>query len=226
MAARVLVVEDNPGTLEALSQLFVAQGYRVLPACGGREALERLDSDHPDCMVLDYAMPAVNGLEVLHTLRAAGNTVPVVMLSAKSDAYDRVAGYGAGADVYVGKDEDPGVLLAVVRRLLQSRSRLSAVVEIGGLRLDMDAWNCTVDGRDVALPPRLFSLLSALIGQPGKVFRKEQLLNLVWGVNSDVYHRAVDNAVVELRHCLGDDSRSPRFVHTVRGIGYKFDARR
>lgn len=221
--AEILVVDDDPDCLRALSDLLTADGYRVVLASGGREALRRINSESPDCVVLDYAMPEVTGFEVLHQLRESGNHTPVVMLSAKSDSYDKVTGYSSGADVYVGKEEDPGVLRAVVRRLIRQRGTDGTRIEMGGLVIDLATWTCTVDGAVVSLPRRLFTLLHVLASQPGRVLRKEQLVYQVWGINSDIYNRAVDNAVVELRRLLGDNSNHPRFVHTVRGVGYKFE---
>lgn len=221
--AELLVVDDDPNSRRALSDLLTADGYHVACAAGGREALRLISSRSPDCVVLDFAMPEVTGLEVLSTLRELGNEVPVVMLSAKSDAFDKMSGYSNGADVYVGKEEDPGVLRAAVRRLLQRRGTVGTRIETGGLMIDVATWTCTVDGNPVGLPRRLFTLLHALASQPGRVLRKEQLVYQVWGINSDIYNRAVDNAVVELRRSLGDNSSRPRFVHTVRGVGYKFE---
>ncbi|MGC2192213.1 MAG: response regulator transcription factor [Candidatus Dormiibacterota bacterium] len=219
----ILVVDDDPDSRRALSDLLSADGYHVDCASGGREALRMVASGTPDCVVLDYAMPEVTGFEVLRTLRESRNEVPVVMLSAKSDSFDKVSGYSNGADVYVGKEEDPGVLRAAVRRLMQRRGAVDTRIETGGLMIDAETWSCTVDGKPIALPRRLFTLLHALASQPGRVLRKEQLVYLVWGINSDIYNRAVDNAVVELRRLLGDNSSQPRFVHTVRGVGYKFE---
>ncbi len=221
---RILVVDDDPTSLGALSALLAGDGYRITVARGGREALLRIARDRPDCVVLDYAMPEMTGLEVLRSLRASGDQIPVLMLSAKSDPYDKTAGYSSGADVYVGKDEDPSVVRAAIQRLLNRAGSTGSRIEIGGLVIDSSTWSCQVDGRQVRLPPRSFSLLLALASQAGRVCRKEQLIYQVWGVNSDVYTRAVDNAVVELRRLLGDDSGNPRFIHTVRGVGYKFEA--
>ncbi|MGH7705559.1 MAG: response regulator transcription factor [Candidatus Dormibacteria bacterium] len=224
--ALVVVVDDDPDSREALARLLSVDGHRVLCAAGGRDALQLVAREAPDCVILDYAMPEVSGLEVLGAMRDAGNRVPVVMLSAKSDSYDKVAGYTAGADVYVGKDEDPGVLRAAVRQILQRREGSTSRIEVGGLMIDMTTWTCSVDGQLVNLPRRLFVLLHALASQPGRVLRKEQLVYLVWGINSDIYNRAVDNAVVELRRLLGDRSSHPRFIHTVRGVGYKCEEER
>ncbi|MFZ0996129.1 MAG: response regulator transcription factor [Candidatus Dormiibacterota bacterium] len=221
--AEILVVDDDPDTLRALADLLTADGYRVASASGGREALRRISSDSPDCIVLDYAMPEVTGFEVLQHLRESGSQTPVVILSAKSDPYDKVTGYSGGADVYVGKEEDPGVLRAVVRRLMERRGVVGSRIELGGLVIDLSTWTCSVDGTEVSLPRRLFKLLHVLASQPGRVLRKEQLVYQVWGINSDIYNRAVDNAVVELRRLLGDSSSQPRFVHTVRGVGYKVE---
>lgn len=221
--ADLLVVDDDRDCLRALSELLAADGYHVLLAPGAREALRILTADAPDCVILDYAMPEMTGLELLRTMRELASDVPVVMLSAKSDSYDKVSGYSSGADAYVGKDEDPAVLRAVVRRLLQRRGVAETKIQLGGLMIDVATWTCTVDGRPVALPRRLFHLLHALASQNGRVLRKEQLLYQVWGIHTDIYNRAVDNAVVELRRGIGDSSTKPRFVHTVRGIGYKFE---
>jgi len=221
---RILVVDDDPTSLSALTTMLAGDGYRITAAKGGREALLAIARDRPDCVVLDYAMPEMTGLEVLRSLRASGDQIPVLMLSAKSDSYDKTAGYASGADVYVGKDEDPSVVRAAVQRLLDRAGSTGSRIEIGGMVIDSSTWSCRVDGRQVQLPPRSFSLLLALASQAGRVCRKEQLIYQVWGVNSDVYTRAVDNAVVELRRLLGDDSGNPRFIHTVRGVGYKFEA--
>jgi len=219
----LLVVDDDSDSRRALSDLLAADGYEVACAGGGREALRLIGSRSPDCVVLDYAMPEVSGFEVLRALRESGNEVPVVLLSAKSDSLDKVSGYSVGADVYVGKEEDPGVLRAAVRRLMQRRGTVATRIDAGGLTIDVATWTCTVDGKLIQLPRRQFTLLHALASQPGRVLRKEQLVYQVWGINSDIYNRAVDNAVIELRRLLGDSSARPRFVHTVRGVGYKFE---
>ncbi|MHB8394086.1 MAG: response regulator transcription factor [Candidatus Dormibacteria bacterium] len=223
---RLLVVDDDPISLAAIKAVLEPDGYRVDSARTGREALSEIAIRRPDCVVLDYAMPEMTGLEVVRALRESGNQTPVIMFSAKSDSYDKTAGYASGADIYIGKDEDPGVLRAAVGRVLQHRQSSSARIEMGGLVLDTATWSCEVDGSEVRLPRRLFSLLRVLASQPGCVVRKEQLVYQVWGVNSDVYNRAVDNSIVELRKLLGDPSSQPRFIHTVRGVGYKFQVSR
>ncbi|HVC38520.1 MAG TPA: response regulator transcription factor [Candidatus Dormibacteraeota bacterium] len=221
----LLIVDDDPDTRHALATLLGSDGYHVICAPNGREALRLISDQTPDCVILDYAMPEVSGFEVLRTLREAGNDTPVVLLSAKSDSFDKISGYASGADVYVGKDEDPGVLRAAVSRLLQRHGTVSTRIESRGLVIDTATWSCCLDGVPVRLPRRLFTLLHALASQPGRVLRKEQLVYQVWGINSDIYNRAVDNAVVELRRALNEPSGNPRFIHTVRGVGYKFEAR-
>ncbi len=219
----VLVVDDDPRVLETVTALLRAEGYRTRVAGGGREALQAIASDRPACLVLDAAMPTLSGLEVVRALRRAGDDLPVVMLSARAAPIDKMAGYDEGVDIYVDKSEDPLVLRAAVRRVLQRHRQAPTRYEHPGLVIDSDRWTCAVDGRAVVLPRRLFTLLHLLASQPGRVLRKEQIVYQVWGVNSDVYNRAVDNAVIELRRLLGDRSDHPRFVHTVRGIGYKFE---
>ena len=134
----------------------------------------------------------------------------------RADQYDAsyYAHYYSGGDrvAYERNEQWLGFFGAVATR-----------IETGGLVIDVATWTCTVDGTPIGLPRRLFTLLHALASQPGRVLRKEQLVYQVWGINSDIYNRAVDNAVVELRRLLGDSSSQPRFVHTVRGVGYKFE---
>jgi two-component system alkaline phosphatase synthesis response regulator PhoP len=223
--ARVLVVDDDPLSLTAVRNVLEPDGYRLEEASGGRQALAQMARGRPDCVVLDYAMPGMSGLEVVRAMRDSGDETPVVMLSAKEDSFDKAAGYGSGVDVYIGKAEDPSVLRAAVARLLRHRADRATRIEAGGLVLDSTTWTCAIDGREMRLPRRAFSLLATMASRPGSVWRKEQLVYQVWGVNSDVYNRAVDNAVVELRKLLGDSSQHPRFIHTVRGVGYKFDPR-
>ena len=221
--ATILVVDDDPLCLDSLRALLEADQHKVVTAPGGRAALAVLGRHHPDLIVLDYAMPEMTGLEVLQQLRSAGDQVPVILLSAKSDPYDRAAGYASGADVCIGKEEDPAVLRAAITRHLGRGGPATQRSEFPGLVVDWSTWTCIVDGEEVHLPPRLFRLLSALASRPGVVLRKEQLIGQVWGLNSEVYNRAVDNAVVELRRLIGDRGPTPRLIHTVRGVGYKFE---
>ncbi|HUY96529.1 MAG TPA: response regulator transcription factor [Verrucomicrobiae bacterium] len=222
----VLVVDDDPRVAETVAELLRPEGYAVQGAGSANQALETIATCRPDCLVVDWAMPTLSGLELVRRLRQARDGVPVVMLSARGEAIDRMAGYDAGVDVYVDKSEDPGVLRAAVRRLLLRRRGSPTRFEHAGLTIDSGTWTCCVDGLPVALPRRLFLLLHLLASQPGLVVRKEQIVYQVWGVDSDVYNRAVDNAVAELRRLLGDRGGSPRFIHTVRGIGYKFEVLR
>ncbi|MHB1523475.1 MAG: response regulator transcription factor [Candidatus Dormibacteria bacterium] len=221
--ATVLAVDDDALCLDSLRALLEADGRTVLTASGGRAALALAARQRPDLIVLDYAMPEMTGLEVLQALRKAGDQVPVILLSAKSDPYDKAAGYASGADVCIGKEEDFAVLRSAVARHLDRGGTSVQRSEFPGLVIDWSTWTCIVDGEEVHLPPRLFRLLGALASRPGVVLRKEQLIGQVWGLNSDVYNRAVDNAVVELRRLIGDSGSTPRLIHTVRGVGYKFD---
>ncbi len=222
----VVVVDDDPRVVETVAALLRPEGYAVQGVGGGAQALEAMAARAPDCLVVDWAMPTMSGLEVVRRLRQSGSAVPVVMLSARGEAIDRMAGYDAGVDIYIDKSEDPGVLRAAVRRLIQGRGARPTRFDHPGLTIDVGTWTCSVDGAPVALPRRLFLLLHLLASQPGQVLRKEQIVYQVWGVDSDVYNRAVDNAVAELRRRLGDRRGSPRFIHTVRGIGYKFEVLR
>ena len=222
-APNVLVVEDEAAQREILAYNLEAEGFRVRIARDGEEAMTMISEEMPDIVVLDWMMPNVSGIEVCRRLRARSETkaVPIVMLSARSEEFDRVRGLETGADDYVVKPYSVMELMARIRTQLR-RSRPATqgeVLEYGDITLDAETHRVTRDGKLVKLGPTEFRLLSTFLERPGRVFSREQLLDRVWGRDIYVDTRTVDVHVGRLRKALcvhggGDPLR------TVRVAGY------
>lgn len=221
--ASVLLVEDEPAQREILRYNLEAEGFEVVAASNGEEALERVAEGVPDLILLDWMMPHVSGLEVCRRLRARPETrtVPVIMLSARSEEVDKVRGLETGADDYMVKPYSVAELMARLRAHLR-RARPAAageVLEWRDLRLDGETHRVTRAGQALKLGPTEFRLLSCLMERPGRVFSREQLLDRVWGRDIYVDSRTVDVHVGRLRKALmahgGEDP-----LRTVRGAGY------
>ncbi len=219
----VLVVEDEPAQREVLSYNLAAEGFRVCQAENGEDALMLIEEDTPDVIVLDWMMPNLSGIEVCRRLktRPATRSIPIIMLSARSEEVDKVRGLETGADDYVIKPYSVVELMARVRAQLR-RSRPSAVgvlLEFGDIVLDGETHKVTRAGKPVKLGPTEFRLLRNFMEKPARVWSREQLLDRVWGRDIYVDTRTVDVHVGRLRKALmqhgGDDP-----VRTVRGAGY------
>jgi DNA-binding response OmpR family regulator len=230
----VLVVDDEANIRELVSVYLTAAGYSVACAADGREAVEIVRASEPDLIVLDIGLPGMSGAEACSAIRAFSE-VPIVMLTARDTDLDKVALLEAGADDYVVKPFSPPVLVARVRAVLRragggaasedgstvARSAAEAVVTVGGLSLDAEEREVAVDGVPVALTAREFDLLMAMARRPGVVFSREQLLEAALGFSDYSEVRGVDVHVRHLREKLGDDATTPRFIETVRGVGYR-----
>lgn len=219
----VLVVEDEAAQREILAYNLEAEGFRVRIAGDGEEAMTMISEEAPDIVVLDWMMPNVSGIEVCRRLRARSETktVPIIMLSARSEEFDRVRGLETGADDYVVKPYSVMELMARIRTQLR-RSRPATqgeVLEFGDITLDSETHRVTRAGKPVKLGPTEFRLLSTFLERPGRVFSREQLLDRVWGRDIYVDTRTVDVHVGRLRKALcahgGEDP-----LRTVRGAGY------
>jgi len=222
---RILVVDDDDNVRFLVSAYLEREGYLVAWAADGAEALRQFAAFQPDVLVLDLMLPGIGGLEVAKKLRAS-REVPILMLTARGEEEDVLAGFEAGADDYLTKPFSPKVLVARVEAILR---RVGVTSEDGdgpivhdGLVLDGRSREVTVDGRHVELTTLEFDLLQVLAEHPGWVYSREQLLERVWGYEYLGDSRVVDVHVANLRKKIGDDSSSPRFIATVRGVGYKF----
>lgn len=220
--AHVLLIEDDAGVREGLRLALSHQGHRVDAAETGEQGLRKAVSDPPEAVVLDLMLPDVDGFEVCRRLRAIGD-VPIIMLTARGDDMDVVAGLEAGADDYVVKPVQPRVLDARIRCVLRRLQRSSAAKEVhGDLVIDRAALTVTKAGRPVRLTPTELRLLLVLSDSPATVFSRSQLLKLVWEQEYLGDSRLVDACVQRLRAKLEDDTSAPRYLQTVRGFGYRF----
>jgi DNA-binding response OmpR family regulator len=218
----VLLVEDDPGTRQALELALRRLGYGVHPVASGEAALERIRDETADVVVLDVMLPGLDGFEVCRRLRQDSD-VAVIMLTARSDDFDVVVGLEAGADDYEVKPVEPRVLDARVRAVLRRMARAGAPAETHGeLVIDRDALIVRRAGREVSLTPTELRLLLVLSGSPRQVFSREQLLDLVWEHDYLGDSRLVDACVQRLRAKIEAGTSEPRYIQTVRGFGYRF----
>jgi DNA-binding response OmpR family regulator len=224
----ILVVDDDAKIVRLVQTYLEREGHRVTTAHDGRSALASMALDPPALVVLDLMLPEIDGISVLRAIRRRDRT-PVVVLSALGTARDRVEGLEEGADDYVPKPFSPAELVLRIRRLLNTPAPAlprHEPIRQGALVLDRDQHDVTVDGRPVSLTRIEFALLAALLEAGGRVLTREQLLDAVHGRDEAlVLDRTVDVHIRRLRRKLGDDPLRPRFVATVRGIGYRAAAR-
>ncbi|MDR7451308.1 MAG: response regulator transcription factor [Armatimonadota bacterium] len=224
---KVLIVDDEESIVDLLRSYLTNEGFRVEAAMDGPTALAKARAFRPDVVVLDIMLPGLDGIEVLRQLRAE-SPVYVIMLTAKADEADKVVGLSVGADDYVTKPFSPRELTARLRAILR-RGRGAApepprVLMFRQLRLDPARREVWKDDEPVELTTLEFNLLHTLASYPGHVLSREQLLERVWGTDYFGDDRVVDAHIKKLRQKLGDDAAEPRFIQTVRGIGYKFVA--
>ena len=226
MARTILVVDDEPTIREALSDALEADGFRVVSAADGREALTRFRAERPDLVLLDLMLPELSGVEVCRIIRAESG-VPIVMLTAKDSEVDKIVGLELGADDYVTKPFSVRELSARIRALFRRSERVAvdeppAVVDLGRIQVDLGGHRLLRDGVELPLKPKAFELLAFLLRHPGQAFTRDQLLEHVWGYDYGGETRTVDVHIHWLRTQIEDEPGSPRFLHTVRGVGYVF----
>jgi DNA-binding response OmpR family regulator len=225
MARTILIVDDEPTLRETLAEALDADGFRVLTAADGREALSRFREHQPDLVVLDLMLPELSGIEVCRIIRAESG-VPIVMLTAKTSELDKVVGLELGADDYVTKPFSLRELTARIRALLRRTEQLAEaptpLVELGALTVDLAGHRLLRDGELVPLKPKVFELLAYLLRHPGQVLSREQLLEHVWGYDYAGETRTVDVHVHWLRAAIEPAPAEPVYLHTVRGVGYVF----
>ena len=228
LKAKVLVVEDEEDIAALVVSALESDGFEVVSASNGMEAMERVEKDHPDLVVLDVMMPVISGLEVLQNIRQKGNT-PVILLTALESEDNRVRGLQLGADDYIVKPFSVRELSARVTALLR-RSGMSAstvpTIEYPGLRIDLTGREVWVKGEMVETTAKEFDLLAFLAAAPGRVFTRHQLLREVWQSSSEWQQEGtVTEHVRRLRLKIEDDAEKPRWLQTVRGVGYRFERR-
>jgi DNA-binding response OmpR family regulator len=224
-AGTILVVEDDRSLRDGLAMNFQLRGYRVLAAADGESGVRLALAERPDVIVLDLMLPGLDGFEVLGKLRERELDVPVLILSARGQVADKVAGFQIGADDYVTKPFQLPELLARVEVMVR-RSRRRAPPEpiaFGDIVIDVAGRQVRRGGREVTLLAKEFDLLSLLARHPGRPFTRDAILERVWGWDFEGTARTVDNYILALRQKLEKDPARPRHIRTVRQVGYKLD---
>jgi DNA-binding response OmpR family regulator len=222
----ILLADDDVELRAMLTRYLDAEGFDVVSASNGEVALERFEVAKPDVVILDVGMPKLDGFEVLTRIRAASD-VYVIMLTARSEELDRVMGLTMGADDYLTKPFSPRELAARIRAVLRRRrsgpEQAPPTRAFEGLEIDPGGRTVDLDGQAVTeLSALEFDLLEVLAANPGRVFTRSHLLERVWGFDYFGTDRVVDVHIANIRKALGDDAAEPRFIATVRGVGYKF----
>ncbi|MBE7187470.1 response regulator transcription factor [Jatrophihabitans endophyticus] len=224
---RVLVVEDEESFSDALSYMLRREGYEVEVAANGLDALSAFDRSGADLVLLDLMLPGLSGTEVCRELRSRSN-VPIIMVTARDTEVDKVVGLELGADDYVTKPFSSRELVAriraVLRRGAEPEELLLNVVEAGPVRMDVERHVVSVDGHQVAMPLKEFDLLELLLRNAGRVLTRGQLIDRVWGADYVGDTKTLDVHVKRLRAKIEPDPASPKYLVTVRGLGYKFES--
>jgi DNA-binding response OmpR family regulator len=222
----VLVVDDELAIAEAVRARLESEGYEVVVADDGPAAIEAVARLQPDLVVLDLMLPGMDGLEVCKQIQR-DRWVPVLMLTARTEEADKVAGFAVGADDYLTKPFSLRELAVRVRAILRRVDRIRTAptdgpLDRGTLRIDPSRRRVDMDGDEVPLTPLEFEILVVLASEPGVVFTREQLMDRVWGYRDYAGGRVVDSHVARIRRKLQEDGQEPRFIRTVHGVGYAF----
>jgi two-component system, OmpR family, response regulator RegX3 len=223
---KVLVVEDEQSLREPLVFMLEKEGYEVIEAENGQVAIEKFESLGADIILLDLMMPKLDGNQVCKQIRQSSN-VPIIMLTAKDAEVDKVVGLEIGADDYVTKPYSTRELLArmkaVLRRKIEPSVELDSVLVAGELRLDSDRHQVTLAGKQIAFPLKEFELLELLMENVNRVLTRGQIIDRVWGANYFGDTKTLDVHIKRLRSKIEEDPARPKYIQTVRGLGYKFE---
>ncbi|MBI3359707.1 MAG: response regulator transcription factor [Chloroflexi bacterium] len=226
MSQKILVVDDEPEIVRLVRAYLERAGFVVVTAGEGRQALAVFRYERPNLVILDLNLPGMDGLDVCREMRRASD-VPIIMLTARLEETDRLIGLELGADDYVVKPFSPREIVARARAVLRRAEgtpgrRRPETISAAGITLDVKRRAASVDGQTLDLTAMEFDLLRLLIEHPGQVFSRLQLLDGVQGNAYEGYERTIDVHIKNLRKKLGDDPQNPRFIETVRGVGYRF----
>ena len=223
---KILLVDDEPDILEILSYNLIAEGYTVLTAANGLEAVKSAKKNQPHLIIMDVMMPEMDGIEACGQIRAFPELKETIItfLTARGEDYSQLAGFEAGADDYITKPVKPKILVSKIKALLRRLNEAtpmddSELIKVGDLTIDREAYKIIYKGNELVLPRKEFELLSLLASKPGKVFKRDEILDKVWGNEVVVGGRTIDVHIRKLREKIGDDS-----FKTIKGVGYKFTA--
>jgi len=225
LVKRILLVDDEPRLVQLVRDYLEHGGFGVVTAGDGPTALRAASTQHPDLIVLDLGLPGLDGLDVMRTLRKTSE-VPIIVLTARGEESDKVAGLELGADDYLTKPFSPKELVARVRSVLRRADGLKApaeVIRVGDqVELHVPSMRLTIGDRRIELTATEFQLLATMARQPGRIFTRAQLLDAVHGVAFESYERAIDAHIKNMRRKIEPDPRNPRYLQTVFGVGYRF----
>ena len=222
---KILVVEDEESFREGVSFILSKEGYEVIDAADGNDAIIKFEREGADLVLLDVMLPGLSGLEVCKKLRTL-TKVPIIMLTAKDTELDKVLGLEIGADDYITKPFSSRELLARVKAILRRTGSVdvkSAIMEIGPVRVDTERHTVSVEGLDQSLPLKEFDLLVYLMQNAGRVLTRTQLIDRIWGSDYFGDTKTLDVHVKRLRSRIEKDAANPKFIQTIRGLGYKFE---
>lgn len=223
MPQTILIVDDEKRLVSLVQSYLAQEGYRALAAYNGKDALAVAQKENPDLIILDIMMPEMNGYEFMRSHRAEKDT-PIIMLTAKVEDDDKIIGLELGADDYVTKPFKPRELMARVRNVLRRVGKnepKGKTLKVLDIMLDRDSREVRAGERFIDLTPSEFDLLAALMGAPGRVFSRLDLLDVIQGVRYEGYERTIDTHIKNLRAKIEADSRNPRYIETVYGVGYR-----
>ena len=220
----VLIIEDDSSMLRGLKDNFEFKGYRVITAANGEEGLNTALNHKPDLIILDIMLPKINGYEICRLIRRENLDMPIIMLTAKGEESDIVLGLNLGADDYVTKPFSIKELLARAEAFLRRNKQIEQdIYEFAGYRLDISARKLSCNGGEIKLSPKEFRLLELFLKKPGRALTRDEILNAVWGYDCFVGSRSIDRFITTLRNKIETNPHNPKFIQTVREIGYKFE---
>jgi DNA-binding response OmpR family regulator len=224
MQELILVVDDEPKIMRLTRDYLEKDGFRVISAVDGAEALTAARRDNPDLIILDLMLPDIDGWEVCRTLRRESG-IPIIMLTARSEESDQIVGLELGADDYITKPFSPRTLIARVRAVLrraQGKMKPQSMVHAGELEIDLNAHLVRLKGQPVHLTPNEFRLLAIMAQHPGQLLTREQLIDQMHGISLESFDRSIDSHIKNLRRKIDSDPSGPVYIKTVYGEGYRF----
>lgn len=220
---KILLVDDEQDILEIVGYNLSQEGYKIVTATNGKEAIAVAKKEHPQLIIMDVMMPEMDGMEACENIRKIPelSNVIITFLTARSEDYSQVAGFDAGADDYIAKPIKPKLLVSKVKALLRrlkSETVSPENLNVGGIEINREEYKIVMEGREIVLPRKEFELFHLLASKPGKVFKREEILDKVWGNEVIVGGRTIDVHIRKLREKIGED-----LFKTIKGVGYKFE---
>ena len=220
---KILLVDDEQDILEIVGYNLSQEGYQIITASNGKEAIAKAKKEHPQLIIMDVMMPEMDGMEACENIRKIPelSNVIITFLTARSEDYSQVAGFDAGADDYIAKPIKPKLLVSKVKALLRrlkSETVSPENLNVGGIEINREEYKIVMEGREIVLPRKEFELFHLLASKPGKVFKREEILDKVWGNEVIVGGRTIDVHIRKLREKIGED-----LFKTIKGVGYKFE---